>query len=222
MPADNSVTLLIAEDSDVMIAALGHLLSQYPEFKTLAVAKDGEGAVEAVQRMRPNVVLMDIELPGMSGIDATRKIKELVPETKVVMLTVHDADSDIFPALAAGAHGYCLKTVNAEQLSIAIRTVYDGAAWLDPKIARRVFDACTSAAPPTDSARPSGTPAINLTPRELDVLRHVVDGLTNHEIADRLFLSVETVKSHMRNIMDKLAVSDRTQAAVKAVRENLI
>ena len=218
MSEENQLTLLVAEDSDVMVTALGHLLSRFAEFKIIGVVGTGADAVASVQRQRPDVVLMDIALPGMSGIDATRKIKELVPNTKIVMLTVHDSDEAVFSALAAGAHGYCLKNVSAELLSIAIRSVADGAVWFCPKIARRVLDACTG-----KSLKPEHpAPAVNLTPRELAVLRHVVEGMTNHEIADRLVVGLETVKSHLRNILDKLAVSDRTQAAVRAVRENLI
>lgn len=220
MAAQGAISVLIAEDSELTTTVLKSMLSKVPDFSIVGSATSGTEAIESARALRPDVVLMDIGLPGISGIEATQKIKEIRPETRVVVLTVHDNDDTVFAALAAGAHGYCLKTVNAEQLSLAIRTVYDGAAWLDPKIARRVLLASSGT-----GARRDGTgaaPLVSLTPREIDVLRHVVEGLTNQQIAGKLYLSVETVKSHLRNIMDKLSVSDRTQAAVKAVWERLV
>jgi DNA-binding NarL/FixJ family response regulator len=148
-----------------------------------------------------------------------------MPATRVIMLTSHDNDRDIFAALGAGADGYCLKEVSGTQLTMAIRAVANGVAWLDPGVASRVLRACAAISPQA-LAGEDGTPKTHgpstLSQRELDVLRLVVEGLSNQEIADKLILSVETVKTHMRHIMEKLAVSDRTQAAVKAMREGLV
>ncbi|HEY9869850.1 MAG TPA: response regulator transcription factor [Candidatus Obscuribacterales bacterium] len=220
MAEERKITILVAEDSQVTLAALKHLLAQCHGFRMVGHAPDGPSAVRMARELNPDVVIMDIGLPQMSGIEATRRIKSELPETKVVMLTVHESDASVFDALRAGAHGYCLKTVNAQQLSTAIKTVYDGAAWLDPKIARRVLEAATNPAAAADEGR--DVPKVSLSSRELEVLRLVVEGLTNQEIASKLILSVETVKSHVRHIMDKMAVSDRTQAAVKAVRDRLV
>ena len=186
-------------------------------------AEDGKDAVKQVAELKPHVVLMDIGMPFMDGIDATGRIKEAVPATRIIMLTLRDNERDIFAALGAGADGYCLKEVSGTQLAMAIRAVADGVAWLDPGVASRVLRACATVSPTSDDPSVKIVPAIStLSQRELDVLRLVVEGLSNQEIADKLILSVETVKTHMRHIMEKLAVSDRTQAAVKAMREGLV
>jgi DNA-binding NarL/FixJ family response regulator len=220
-----TINIFIAEDHEITRVGLKLTLEHIPGFKVVGEAEDGKGTVRKVAELKPNVVLMDIGLPLMDGIDATFKIKEEVPGTKVIMLTSHDNDKDIFAALGAGADGYCLKEVSGNQLVMAIRAVADGVAWLDPGIASRVLRACVSGTAANASADAAAKNSANLSPlsqRELDVLRLVVDGLSNQEIADRLVLSVETVKTHMRHIMEKLAVSDRTQAAVKAMREGLV
>lgn len=221
-----TIEIFIAEDHEITRVGLKLTLEHIPGFKVVGEAEDGKGAVKKVADLKPHVVLMDIGLPLMDGIDATTRIKEEVPGTRVIMLTSHDNDRDIFAALGAGADGYCLKEVSGSQLIMAIRAVADGVAWLDPGVASRVLRACATVTPPAPAgedgapkAAPSPSP---LSQRELDVLRLVVEGLSNQEIADRLILSVETVKTHMRHIMEKMAVSDRTQAAVKAMREGLV
>jgi DNA-binding NarL/FixJ family response regulator len=161
---------------------------------------------------------MDIGLPNISGIDAAREIKTKLPETRVIMLTSHERDEDVLAALAAGADGYCLKTIEMEQLATAINSVQSGAVWLDPAVARFVIQNCLGSAP-AKSAKQTTFP---LSDRELEVLALVVDGLSNQEIAKRLIVSETTVKTHMRHIMEKLAVTDRTQAAVKALRQGLV
>jgi NarL family two-component system response regulator LiaR len=220
-----SITIFIAEDHEITRVGLKLTLEHVPGFHVVGEAEDGKGTVKQVTELKPHVVLMDIGLPLMDGIDATTRIKEEVPGTKIIMLTSHDNDRDIFAALGAGADGYCLKEVSGAQLVMAIRAVADGVAWLDPGVASRVLRACaaiTPAAQGSDDAVPKAPGPSPLSQRELDVLRLVVEGLSNQEIADKLILSVETVKTHMRHIMEKLAVSDRTQAAVKAMREGLV
>lgn len=221
-----TINIFIAEDHEITRVGLKLTLEHIPGFRVVGEAEDGRCTVQKVGELKPHVVLMDIGLPLMDGIDATCKIKEEVPGTRVIMLTSHDNDRDIFAALGAGADGYCLKEVSGNQLVMAIRAVADGVAWLDPGVASRVLRACATvspSSPQSDSGATKPTPnASPLSQRELDVLRLVVEGLSNQEIADRLILSVETVKTHMRHIMEKLAVSDRTQAAVKAMREGLV
>jgi len=222
-----TVNVFIAEDHEITRVGLRLTLEQMTGFKVVGEANDGRIAVDSVISSKPDVVLMDIWLPTMDGIEATKKVKELAPDSKVIMLTSHDSDRDVFAALAAGADGYCLKEVSGTQLAMAIRCVADGAAWLDPGVASRVLKACAVGGNIPQSAvsmtqkTSSGTQQ-TLSQRELDVLKLVVDGLSNQEIADKLVVSVETVKTHMRHIMEKMAVSDRTQAAVKAMREGLV
>ena len=220
-----TIDIFIAEDHEITRVGLKLTLEHVPGFRVVGEAEDGKSAVKKVGELKPHVVLMDIGLPLMDGIDATCKIKESVPSTRVIMLTSHDNDRDIFAALGAGADGYCLKEVSGSQLIMAIRAVADGVAWLDPGVASRVLRACATVSPPTVPGEDGTARLLSPSPlsqRELDVLRLVVEGLSNQEIADKLILSVETVKTHMRHIMEKLAVSDRTQAAVKAMREGLV
>lgn len=216
------IRIFIAEDHEITRVGLRLTLEQLSGFKVIGEANDGMLSVEKVLEMKPDVVLMDIGLPTIDGIEATRQVKERLPETRVVMLTSHDSDRDVFAALAAGADGYCLKEVSGSQLAMAIRCVADGAAWLDPGVASRVLKACAMSVPaqPGDPSKPPSPQT--LSQRELDVLKLVVEGLSNQEIAERLVVSVETIKTHMRHIMEKLAVSDRTQAAVKAMREGIV
>jgi len=220
-----TINIFIAEDHEITRVGLKLTLEHVSGFKVVGEAEDGKRTVKEVLELKPHVVLMDIGLPLLDGIDATCRIKTESPGIRVIMLTSHDNDRDIFAALGAGADGYCLKEVSGSQLIMAIRAVADGVAWLDPGIASRVLRAVATATPHSPASEDGAVKAPGPSPlsqRELDVLRLVVEGLSNQEIADRLILSVETIKTHMRHIMEKLAVSDRTQAAVKAMREGLV
>jgi two-component system NarL family response regulator len=179
-------------------------------------ASDGRSAIEKSLALQPAVILMDIGMPIMDGIDATREIKRTLPETRILVLTANESDDNVFAALAAGADGYCLKNIEAEQLSIAIMAVHSGASYLDRDIAGRVLRSFVSAKPKTMEGNSS------LTERELEILKLVVDGLGNQEIAEQFSITNETVKTHVRHILEKLAVSDRIKAAVKAVRQGLV
>jgi DNA-binding NarL/FixJ family response regulator len=223
----NTIDIFIAEDYEITRVGLRLTLAHVADFNVVGEAEDGLTAVDMVVKLKPHVVLMDIGLPGLDGIDATHRIKEESPDTRIIILTSHDSDRDVFAALGAGADGYCLKEVSSVHLASAIRAVADGVAWLDPAVAKRVLQASVTNAPKPVSindAKSAKPPATNspLSQRELDVLLLVVEGNSNQEIADKLILSVETVKTHMRHIMEKLCVSDRTQAAVKAMREGLV
>jgi two-component system, NarL family, response regulator LiaR len=218
------IKVLVVEDHEITRVGLKLTLEQSDELEIVGEASDGKQAVDSAAALSPNVVLMDIGLPIMDGIEATGQIKKLLPSARIIMLTSHDNDRDIFAALGAGADGYCLKETPTSQLVLAIKTVADGAAWLDPGIASKVLRASVMGAVPTGSgsAADGKRSSAKLSQREIDVLKLVVEGLSNQAIAERLYLSVETVKTHMRRIMEKLAVSDRTQAAVKAMREGLL
>jgi DNA-binding NarL/FixJ family response regulator len=231
----------VVEDHEITRVGLRLMLEQAPDITIVGEAADGRKGVDAVAALKPNVVLMDIGLPAIDGIEATDQIKKNTPGVRVIMLTSHDNDRDVFAALSAGADGYCLKETPTQQLVLAIRAVADGAAWLDPGIAAKVLRASVAGHAPTvapvgaesdaagkpgstkyGAANSDGPKAARLSQREIDVLKLVVEGMSNQSIAEKLFVSVETVKTHMRRIMEKLAVSDRTQAAVKAMREGLL
>ena len=224
--------IVVVEDHEITRMGLKLTLSQMEGMQVVGEASDGKQGISMVLQTKPDVVLMDIGLPLLDGIEATASIKKALPETRIIVLTSHDSDRDIFAALGAGADGYCLKETATTQLGLAVRTVASGAAWLDPGIASRVLRASVMAGmgsgtagggePETKPGVAAGSALARLSQREVEVLKLVVDGLSNQQIADRLIVSVETVKTHMRRLMEKLAVSDRTQAAVKAMREGLL
>lgn len=223
--AAKPIKILIVEDYEITRIGIKLALDKVPDLAVVGEAEDGQTAVNQALEILPDVVIMDIGLPSMDGIEATSRIKAELPLTRVIILSSHQSDNDVFAALAAGADGYCLKDVGSAQLVSAIRAVFEGVAWLDAGIARKVLKACGRSAPlPVIDNAVAATVRheFPLSQRELDVLLLVVEGKTNQEIASKLILSVETVKTHMRHIMEKLAVSDRTQAAVKAMRQGIV
>jgi len=240
LPVGRKVRVVLAEDDEPTRFWLKLTLQQSQAFEVVGQAGDGRSAVEVTKANQPDLVLMDIGMPIMDGVEAARLVKESLPETKVIMFTSHDTDDSVFAALSAGADGYCLKTLTAEQLLKAVSSVLDGAAWLDPGIARKVLKAASNSAGPKEgeaeadkaeaknlTAKEGGkdVPGLNpfaLSQREMEVLQLLVEGLSNQEIADKLCLGTETIKTHMRHIMRKLSVSDRTQAAIKAMRQGIV
>ncbi|MBX9689870.1 MAG: response regulator transcription factor [Candidatus Obscuribacterales bacterium] len=219
---ENRIGILIVEDQQITRLGLRLLLEKFEDLQILDEADNGESAVNKALKLRPKVVLMDIGLPGIDGIEAARQIKAAASEIRMLMLTTQDHDDAVFASLAAGADGYCLKDAAGEQIAMAIRAVCGGVAWLDPAIAKRVLQACQPSKPAVTALPRDGRSKFALSVRELEVLALIVEGLSNQEIAARLKLSQETVKSHVRRLMEKLVVSDRTQAAVKALRTGLI
>jgi two-component system, NarL family, response regulator LiaR len=175
-------------------------------------ARSGEEALEALAHTPAQVVVLDIGLPGIDGIETCRRVKQLLPAIRVVMLTAHQLETQVLAALASGADAYCLKSTDPAGLIVAINAAVLGSAYLDPQIAHLVLDRINL---------PSGEVSV-LSPRELDVLRLIAEGLGNKEIADKLEISLSTVKTHIEDILARLKVSDRTQAAVKAVRQGLL
>ena len=221
--AANKITLVIVEDNDLMREGLRSMFERAGMFEVVGEAEDGFSAVKVVESTRPNVVLMDIGLPGQDGIEATRKIRQLMPQTQVVMLTSHNNDEEIFGALSAGAGGYCLKDCASERLKIAVMSVAEGAAWMDPRIASKVlkvFESGIFAKHQNDV--PSNSGDSTLSEREKEVLRLMAQGQGNKEIAVKLSIGVSTVRTHVEHILEKLSVSGRTAAAVKAMKEGLI
>ncbi|MGF1569375.1 MAG: response regulator [Nodosilinea sp.] len=206
--------IVIVEDDPVMQLGLEQFLDHYENFQVVGQAEDGYSGVALALELNPNLVVMDIGLPQLDGIAATQQIKEKRPDVRVVMLTSHTADTEMIAALASGADAYCIKGTSLEQLEVAINCAHTGATYLDPQIARRVISHLCCAR--------LTAPAVELSNRELDVLRLIVEGRSNPEIATELFLSISTVKTHLRSIMNKLSVDDRVQAAVAALRSGLV
>lgn len=227
MPDREKIRVLIVEDHEFTRVGLKLSLEQAETLTIVGEAENGVAAIKLAEELKPDVILMDIELPEMDGIEATRQIRQNLPDSRVIMLTSHTSDQEIFAALGAGANGYCLKNTSSKQLVDVIGTVAEGAVWLDPGIANRVLCAYAGGDMPAQSAQPtsrskSKNGEMSLSPRETEILRLVAAGLSNQQIADRLSIGLETVKTHMRHIMEKLMVSDRTEAAVKAMKHGLV
>ena len=210
------ITVIIVDDHEITRLGLQATLHNFGGFHVLAEAENGSHAAALVEQFKPDVVLMDIAMPVVDGIQASRLIKSANPDVKILMFTSHDDDIDVFAALSAGADGYCLKDNSTGAVAQAIQAICQGGVWLDSRIAKKVLQA--------ERTEPVSTlePKFNLSVRELDVLAALVEGASNQQIAAKLIISSETVKTHMRHIMEKLMVSDRTQAAVKAVKQGLL
>lgn len=216
------IGVLIVEDNELMRQGLKAVLDRAEEFTVLGEAEDGQMAIDMANDLKPEVVVMDIGLPILNGIEATKQIKQTFPGVHVVMLTSHDNDTEIFAALSAGAAGYCLKDCASERIKIAVSSVAEGAAWIDPRIAHKVLRAFETP-PPQKSEGQVPLPASELlSQREREVLKLMVDGASNKEISEKLIISISTVRTHVEHILEKLAVTGRTAAAVKAMKEGLI
>jgi DNA-binding NarL/FixJ family response regulator len=224
---DEKITILLVEDHVMTRLGTAMVIENTAGFELIAQAQDGSEGVLMAQKHAPDVVLMDIGLPKVDGIEATRKIKEAVPECAVLMFTSRDEPEDVFAALKAGADGYIMKGASAHTLVNAINTVNEKAGWLDPQIARLVLSAARAednepaqASQKTLDAK--GKNRYGLTKRELEVLALIVEGLSNPEISEKLFVSLATTKAHVHSILQKLYISDRTKAAVYAIKEGLV
>ena len=209
-----TLRILIVEDDPMMQLGLTQALGDYPHFTIVGQANDGYAGVEKALALKPDVIVMDIGLPRLDGIAATQQIRAKLPDTRIVVLTSHTSETEIIAALSSGADAYCVKGADVERLVTAIAAAQEGAVYLDPKIARRVIEHLK---PPAIT-----TPIGQLSARELDVLKLIVEGYSNPEIANALYLSPNTIKTHIRGIMNKLAVDDRVQAAVVALRAGLV
>ncbi len=208
------IKVLIVEDDPMMQLGLEQCLSADARLEIVGQAEDGYTGVKTALALKPDVVVMDIGLPGIDGIAATQQIKAALPQMRVVMLTSHTRETEVIAALSSGADAYCIKGASVDRLLAAIAAAQEGATYLDPQIARRVIDHLK---PPTIN---SGLG--QLSQRELDVLKLMVEGYSNPEIASQLYLSPNTIKTHVRGIMNKLSVDDRVQAAVVALRAGLV
>jgi DNA-binding NarL/FixJ family response regulator len=209
--AAEPIRVLIADDQALIREGLTLLLGQFPELEVVGAAADGESAVALAAELRPDVVLMDLVMPGMDGVDATRQILTAFPRTQVVILSAYADDESIFAAVGAGASGYLTKDSGGEQIRRAIATVHAGGALLDPHVQRRLLEHVRAGV-----GKRAPEPAHDLTQRELEVLHLISHGLSNGEIAGRLFVSEATVKTHVNNILAKTHLRDRAQAVAYA------
>lgn len=219
----DSVKVLIVEDHKLMRVGLKSLFEEFPEINIVAEAQSGKEAIEKVRTLKPDVVLMDIGLPDMNGIETTKRILEQFDGIKVIMLTSHITEQEVLDSLAAGANAYAMKDINTEILVMVIKTVKEGALWLDPQVVPIIREKNSGIIPQRQLSRANfKAQHSNLTEREYEVLKLVVDGKSNNEIAKELTISEHTAKAHVCNIIQKMVVDDRTQAAVKALKEGLV
>jgi DNA-binding NarL/FixJ family response regulator len=212
------VRIVVADDHEVVRAGFAGLLDTQPDFEVVGTASDGHDALRICQEVMPDVALMDVRMPGMDGIEATRQLRKGGAGPKVLILTTFDLDAYVFDALRAGASGFLLKDVTAERLFDAVRVIAAGEALLAPAVTRRLISEFAQL------HRPAGAvlQLASLTPRETQVLRLVAEGLSNQEIAARLVVTEETVKSHVSHVLSKLGLRDRTQAVVTAYESGLV
>jgi DNA-binding NarL/FixJ family response regulator len=208
--------VIICDDQDIVRDGLELLLKLESDIEIVGIASDGAEAVDMVEQMKPDLVLMDLKMPVMNGVDATREILAKNPGVRVLVLTTYGTDDWVFDALRAGASGYLLKDAPREGVLNAIRGTVNGKTYLDPAVAGKVIGELTNS-----KKKPATLITSKLTDREVEVLRSLARGLTNEDISKQLFLSEGTVRNHISSIVDKLGVSDRTQAAVIAIQHGL-
>ncbi len=211
--------MLVVDDHALFRRGLDLVLAPESDIEIVGEARDGNEAVEAATDLRPDVVLMDVRMPELGGIEATRRIRDALPTTKVVMLTVSDDEEDLFASIRSGATGYLLKEVAIEEVADAIRAAARGHGLVSPSMAARLLVEFNRLSKPTGAAPGA---ASRLTVREIEVLRLVAKGMSNREISGDLQIAENTVKNHVRNILEKLQVRSRTEAAMRAVREKLL
>lgn len=220
------INVLLVEDHELYRMGLTMLLDKADGINLVAEAADGYEGIKKAREFSPQVILMDIGLPNIDGIEATQRIKEFLPDTKILIFTSRDSEHDIFESFKAGADGYIMKGASPEQTINAITAVNDGVGWIDPSIAKIVFanlqrPSLNTANSITEDLKKEKN-SYGLTERELDVLSLMVDGLTNPQIADKLVITRATAKAHVHSILQKLCATSRTQATVMAMKEGLV
>lgn len=216
MSADRRIRVLICDDNGLFRDGLVGLLGRLDDIEVVGSAGGGDEAVRRAPVLRPDVVLMDIDMPGIGGVEAARQILAAVPGVAICMLTVSEQERDLFAAVRAGARGYLAKSVELDTLASTIRTLADGGALVSPHLARDLLDAFAQFSPPVRD-----TATDRLTPREREILALVGRGMSNPEIGERLVIAENTVKVHLRNILDKLQIHSRAQAAAIAAQAGL-
>src|SRR5918911_1731307 len=219
-PQDDPIRVLIVDDHALFRRGLQMVLEGEPDIDVVGEASDGHEAIERAENSTPDVVLMDVRMPKRSGIEATRAIKDTLPSTKILMLTISDEEADLYEAIKAGASGYLLKEISIEEVAGAVRAVFGGQSLISPSMASKLLTEFASMIKRGDERQQ--VPAPRLTDREMEVLKLVAKGMNNRDIAKQLFISENTVKNHIRNILEKLQLHSRMEAVVYAVREKLL
>lgn len=220
---ENSVIrLVLVEDYKLVRIGLRSVLNEDPRIDVVGEAETGEQGIELIKSLKPDLVILDLGLPGIDGIEVTKIIKNFDENIKIVILTSHEVEDEVLAALSAGANAYCLKEITSNRLIEVVKSVFEGAAWLDPAIAGMALEMFSSNGMKSRPGGQGSRPDLQLTDRENQVLTLLVEGKSNSEIADALSVSVHTAKAHVCSILQKLSVHDRVQAAVKAVKENLV
>jgi two-component system NarL family response regulator len=217
---NETLRVMVVDDHALFRRGLEMVLGSEPDIELVGEASDGEEAIQKATEVMPDIVLMDVRMPKRSGIEATAEIKELMPHVKILMLTISDEETDLYDAIKAAASGYLLKEIPIEEVADAIRGVWAGQSRISPSMASKLLTEFAAISKGADE-RPS-MPAPRLTDREMEVLRLVAQGLNNRDIAKQLFISENTVKNHIRNILEKLHLHSRMEAVVYAVREKMI
>ena len=220
MNEGETIRVVIVDDHALFRRGLELVLSEEPDIKVVGEAADGIEAVHRAEEMAPDVVVMDVRMPRSTGIEAARRIRERLPDTKVIMLTVSDSEEDLYAAVKAGASGYLLKEISIEELADAVRAVARGHSLISPSMASKLLTEFNALVQQAEERHRSLLPS--LTARELDVLKLVAKGLSNREISEELYISENTVKNHVRNILEKLHLHSRMEAVVYAMREKLL
>ncbi|MBA3781887.1 response regulator transcription factor [Nocardioides sp. InS609-2] len=212
------IRVLVVDDQELFRRGLVMLLSTETDIEVIGEASDGVAGTDMATSLAPDVVLLDVRMPKRTGIEACRSIKEAVPSAKIIMLTVSDEEADLYEAVKNGAAGYLLKDSSIEDVAQAIRVVADGQSLISPSMAVKLIDEFKQMSKPNRGQ----VPGLRLTERELEVLRLVAKGLNNRDIAKQLFISENTVKNHVRNILEKLQLHSRMEAVMYAVKEKLL
>jgi DNA-binding NarL/FixJ family response regulator len=221
-PRTEPIRTMIVDDHALFRRGLEMVLEEEPDIELAGQASDGAEAVEKAAEFLPDVVLMDIRMPRSSGIEACRAMKEAAPSAKIVILTISDEEEDLFEAIRAGASGYLLKDIPLDEVADAVRAVHGGQSLINPSMAAKLLTEFAALARRDDEERAQEVPAPRLTEREMQVLKLVARGMNNRDIAKELFISENTVKNHVRNILEKLQIHSRMEAVMVAVREKLI
>jgi two-component system NarL family response regulator len=214
------IRVLVVDDHALFRRGLEMVLGQESDIEVVGEASDGAEAIKVAAETTPDIVLMDVRMPRRGGIDATTAIKDAVPSAKIIMLTISDEEGDLYDAIKAGAMGYLLKEISIEEVATAVRAVHNGQSLISPSMASKLLNEFATMVRKDDERQQ--VPAPRLTDREMEVLRLVAKGLNNRDIAKKLFISENTVKNHIRNILEKLQLHSRMEAVVYAVREKLL
>ena len=218
-----NIKIVIVEDFKLTRVGLRCALNANDDIEVVAEAENAVEGIKLIERYKPDVVLMDLGLPGMNGIEAMIKVKEFAPDIKIIALTSHDRSEEVLAALSSGASAYCLKDIDPQKLADVVRDVATGVCWIDPMVAQLALNSFPKVENigflPSKSQAEGRVP---LTEREYEVLKHLVSGKSNTEIAKELIVSVHTAKAHVCSILQKMCVNDRVQAAVKAVKEGMV